>query len=170
MPSPENVAWAVGFRPRNPRSIRDLRKLTSVQRRLLWGAFPLVVAVRLALWTIPSRLVLRYALRWNERAERSPCLELSSSNLLAWAVRAASRRVPKASCLTQALAGQIFLGMHGFASQIHVGVARGEDGDFSAHAWLDVDGRVVIGDHGLDRYTRLPEIASSVLQLPGGFR
>jgi hypothetical protein len=170
MPLPEDAARPARYGRRLLRSIRDFPKARREQRKLLLTAFPLVIAVRLALWTVPSRLVLRYALRWNERAEQNHSSESPPANLAAWAVRAASRRIPGASCLTQALAGQIFLGMHGYASQIRVGVAREEDGTFSAHAWLDVNGKVLIGDHGLERYTRLPEIAASVLQMPGGFR
>jgi hypothetical protein len=170
MPLTEGAARTEDYRPRRLRSTGDLLKVRSEQRKLLLRAFPLVVAVRLALWACPSRLVLRYALRCSERANLRPPPGKPPASLIAWAVRAASRRVPKASCLTQALSGQIFLGMHAYASRIHVGVAREEDGRLSAHAWLEVEGRTLIGDHGLDRYTRMPEIASSVLRLPRGLR
>jgi hypothetical protein len=170
MPLPESSARTPSYRPGRRRSIGDLLKVRSEQRGLLLRAFFLVAAVRLALWTLPSRFVLRYALLWNERAKLRPTPGEPPADLVAWAVRAASRRIPEASCLTQALAGQIFLGMHGYDSQIHVGVAREEEGRLSAHAWLEVEGRILIGDHGLDRYTRLPDIASSILQPPGGFR
>ena len=39
--------------------------------------------------------------------------------------------------------------------QIHLGVARPDRAAFEAHAWLELDGRVLVGDHDLGRYTRL---------------
>ena len=57
----------------------------------------------------------------------------------AWGVNHAARFVPGASCLTQALAAQLLLARSGHRSQIQVGVAKGDDGRFVAHAWFERD-------------------------------
>lgn len=78
------------------------------------------------------------------------------------AVDAIRRALPltlRASCLTQALAGWIMLRRHGAVSRVRIGVASPEEAGFKAHAWLEVGGRVILGDledvnadGGLDSY------------------
>jgi len=75
------------------------------------------------------------------------------------AVTVASRYVPKATCLTQALATQVLLARRGHSVHLRIGVARSETGEFQAHAWVECYGRVVIG--GADapvRFTPLPPL------------
>jgi hypothetical protein len=63
---------------------------------------------------------------------------------IAWGVSKASRYVPRATCLTQALAGQYMLARRGIASRIRFGVdATGAE--FRAHAWLISGDRIVLG-------------------------
>ena len=50
-------------------------------------------------------------------------------------------------CLTQALAGQVLLERYGYPALVHVGVTKkAKNGTFQAHAWLESDGKVVIGE------------------------
>lgn len=73
---------------------------------------------------------------------------------IVWAGRAAARRMPFATCLSSALALQRLLARNGHDSELHIGVA-GSGGDFTAHAWLERDGRILIGEEEQHRYTRL---------------
>jgi Transglutaminase-like superfamily len=83
---------------------------------------------------------------------------------IAWAVAVASRYVPAATCLTQALAGQILLAHYGEAALLRIGVAKNEAGKLEAHAWVESRGRVVIGDsRELFRYTVLPSVEEKLL-------
>lgn len=68
----------------------------------------------------------------------------------------AARYVPRATCLTQALALQAMLGRAGTPSELRIGVARGKETEVDAHAWLECEGRVVIGDGQLERYVPMP--------------
>jgi hypothetical protein len=74
----------------------------------------------------------------------------SLEHRLVWSIRRASRLVPRATCLTQALALQVLLGRRGYASEIRVGVRRDEEGQFAAHAWLVGADRVLIGGDAHD--------------------
>jgi hypothetical protein len=38
---------------------------------------------------------------------------------------------------------------------VHIGVVRSEEGKFEAHAWVESEGRAVIGGHALECYTPL---------------
>jgi hypothetical protein len=74
-----------------------------------------------------------------------------------WAVALASRYVPAATCLTQALAGQVLLNQHCAPTVLRIGVMKDQRGEFQAHAWIESQGRVVIGDvPDLASFTELP--------------
>ena len=111
--------------------------------------------VRAALWLLPfgsvRSLVARLGRRTHWRARRS------ADERIAWAVAASARAVPGATCLTQALATKVLLSREGLRGDLRIGVAK--DGDtLTAHAWVECDSRVVIGDHDLERFTVLPPI------------
>jgi hypothetical protein len=117
---------------------------------ILLRAVPLVCAVRLALWMVPFaklRQGVAALARPHSRRESG-----YSVDQLSWGVRAVSRYVPRASCLTQALVLHILLRREGLPSRIQVGVSK-DSGLFEAHAWVESQNRVVIGDSGLQRYT-----------------
>ena len=79
-----------------------------------------------------------------------------STARIVWAVRAASRYVPGATCLTQSLAAYLLIGRNGGAPRLHVGVMKEAAGHLKAHAWVVSDGVVVIGEgRDLARYTEL---------------
>ncbi|MFO6448770.1 lasso peptide biosynthesis B2 protein [Erythrobacter sp. NE805] len=76
---------------------------------------------------------------------------------LARRIERLAQLVPRATCLTQALALQYLLARAGHGSDLHVGVRCDDAGRFEAHAWLACNGRVVIGAAGtrLSDYTHL---------------
>jgi hypothetical protein len=65
----------------------------------------------------------------------------------AWAARAVGTRfLPDRPCLTQALVLQYLLLRRGDdAAQLRIGVTKDKDGGLQAHAWVDRNGRVLIG-------------------------
>jgi hypothetical protein len=123
--------------------LRKFFLLPATERLLLARALTFLVTMRFALWLIPFR-----TLRWTLA---SPAHDLFSAERVAWAVQAASRYVPRATCLTQALALHVLLKRAGLQSRIRIGVAKEEQ--FESHAWVESQGKVVIGDCGLERYT-----------------
>ncbi len=133
--------------------------------RTLWllsRATGAVIVVRTALWVLPARVVLRGVERTVRRWPVVPDPTVGAIRRAVWAVLVASRRVPGASCLTQALAAKLMLARCGVPSQLRIGVARGEQGNFQAHAWLEAVGQVVIGDVGLERYATLPSLGPAL--------
>ena len=124
---------------------------------LLVMAAATTAAVRAGLWVLPFRTVRGLAARL---AMAAPAGSRNQRPLdrVVWAVLVASRFVPRATCLTQSLAAQILLARHGYPAELRLGVAR-EAGRFDAHAWVESNGRVVIGNADLARYT--PMVNSS---------
>lgn len=120
-----------------------------------------VAAYRLALSTLPFRWVRSLS---TFRARPSGVRTGSSPDLadLTWAVSVVSRRVPRATCLTQALALQALLAREGRPAELQIGVAKAADGAFEAHAWLESEGRVVIGGGDVERFTPLARVVSPV--------
>ncbi len=49
------------------------------------------------------------------------------------------------SCLTQALCGRMLLQRSGYEPILKIGVTKTREGDFRAHAWVELDGAIVIG-------------------------
>jgi hypothetical protein len=127
------------------RLIARYKELSAGERRLFVRALILVLAVRVALWTLPFRIIRTWVDRLRKPAGPWRDLERRHIRQVAWAVEAASRRVPGATCLTQGMAVQVLLGRLGQHSELRLGVARKPNGEFSAHAWVEAQGRVVNG-------------------------
>jgi hypothetical protein len=70
----------------------------------------------------------------------------------AWAVRAVSRYVPGATCLTRALAAQALLTNAGHQPRIEIGVRKDGQDRFLAHAWVVCGEQIVIGGAEADGY------------------
>jgi hypothetical protein len=132
------------------------------ERGLLVGACARVFAVRVALWVLPSKWIIRYVKRLSApktpRPDALPVQTRVTPGEIVWAVDAASRRFPDATCVTQAVSALLLLRRHGYEAQFCVGVARSEDGSVKAHAWLERAGRVLIGRTNQE-FVRLPEMA-----------
>jgi hypothetical protein len=123
-------------------SLRTLVSLPPSERGLLLRTLPLVVAIRVALWVVPLRQVRRL-IQTCERLPFSVPAELPVTRL-EWAVRAASRRVPMATCLTQSLSLQFLLARAGHSSEIHIGVKKDMETGFQSHAWIECEGRMLL--------------------------
>jgi len=86
-----------------------------------------------------------------------------SAERVAQVVEVASRHTPGVeTCLAQALTTQVLLARRGYPALLHIGVLRGEQEQFQAHAWVVSEGKAVIGGSELERYTPL-----AILELEG---
>ena len=131
--------------------LRRFAYLPRRERRLLLSAFVLVAATRAALPVVPFR---RLQARARRVATPTPRGDGPSPERVAWAVAVAGRYVPDATCLAQALALQRLLGRYGHRAELRIGVAK-EDGDLKAHAWLEREGSILIGEAGASDFTTL---------------
>jgi hypothetical protein len=122
------------------RKIHTIRLLSPCERRLAGSAIILMGIVRIALWVVPFRALKR--ITTSGRISRLRFSRFSEEQV-AWAVRLATRYVPRASCLTQALAAQNLLNWSGLESRLHIGVNR--EAGFKAHAWIECAGRILVG-------------------------
>lgn len=116
------------------------------ERQLLLRTLYLLTRVRLSLWLLPYRTVSGWAQSASQRSQPKGRDSISGIDDICRAITMAARFVPGASCLTQALVGQILLGQAGHAVTLQIGVLRKGGGPLQAHAWLESAGRVILGD------------------------
>lgn len=128
------------------RSLATFRALPGDDRRLLLQALMTTVMFRLALHLMSIERLRRLSSRMGHGWR--------SVDRIVWAVRAVARRMPGTTCLNSALALQSLLSANAHGSDLHIGVTR-EEGVFVAHAWVEKDGRVLIGEDERRTYTRL---------------
>jgi hypothetical protein len=137
------------------RRLRKFLSLSGIERGLLLSALFLTAGVRLGLWLLPFQTLRRLLSRKTQTADAQRAGEQPAPERIAWAVRAASRYVPRATCLTQALAARTLLTRNGYAAQVLFGAAKDGAKRLEAHSWLECQGRVLIGESNLGRYTPL---------------
>lgn len=70
-------------------------------------------------------------------------LELGVYRII-WAVQATSPYIVRSTCLTKAFTAQVLLSLNNCSSTLRIGVKK--ESDFEVHAWLEMDGVVVMGE------------------------
>jgi hypothetical protein len=142
--------------------MEQVRKFSSLstadQILLLKSAFWLGM-ITLGLRVRSFQAMQRFSMGTRQKTAGAHHTDQPSADRIAWAVSVASRYVPAATCLPQALAVRMLLQQQGYPARLHIGVAKGEGGQLEAHAWVESEGRVVVGNsQDLSRYTPLPSL------------
>ncbi|MFZ3212158.1 MAG: lasso peptide biosynthesis B2 protein [Terriglobales bacterium] len=117
-------------------------RLSRGDRWLLLRAFAAVASAWVTVRLFPPSVVLRKV------SEDIPLLsprQPQTTARIGWAIAVAARYIPGSKCLVQAFAGRNLLASYGFPGTIHIGVAKDSRNWLSAHAWVEVEGRTVIG-------------------------
>jgi hypothetical protein len=142
---------------------RRFRALRPGDRRLVIEAAVLLAVVRIGLSLIPFQ-TLRRVLDYYAGSRGGA---VGSSNeptaRVAWAVTSVARRWPRATtCLIEALAADAMLRRRACASEIRFGVRppSGPASRLDAHAWVEQNGVVVLGE-----VVRMGDYA--VMSIPG---
>jgi hypothetical protein len=136
--------------------LRKFLHLSTVERRLLIKTALLLEAIKLGMRLLPFRTLRRLMSLVVDAPIKPQCEDHPSIERVAWAVQVASRYAPGVkTCLTQALATQVLLARRGYPALLHLGVTRGEQEQFQAHAWVVAEGKVVIGGSEFRSYAPL---------------
>jgi len=129
-------------------------------KRLLAEALFWVVLLRFKLWVFPYKWFGDDPALIETLDTNDADVDWSIVEKVASSVRETSRFVPYASCLTQALATRTLLMKRGQVSSLSLGVDKNANG-FEAHAWVEVNGRIIIGK--LPRHHRFAVLDSRSL-------
>ena len=137
--------------------LRKFLSLTHSDRHLLVSAVFLLGAIRLGLWLLPFPTWRRLLVSRTETTPELKAAEPASQNRVVWAVKVASRYIPGVKCLALALATKVLLAHQGYISELRIGVVKSKSGQLEAHAWVESQGKIVIGGaRDLSYYTPLP--------------
>jgi hypothetical protein len=139
-------------------------QLSSSDRRLFLSALFLLAAIRIGLALLPFKSLTKVLGNLSRVVRGSvPPPHSSLPDRIAWAVGKAGNYIPKARCLCRALAGQVLLSWHGIPSDLRIGVAKKNGSELEVHAWVETEGRVLIGDlEDLSQYVQLPSLTNAV--------
>jgi Transglutaminase-like superfamily len=137
------------------------RSRTIREYRLLGQALAATAIARVGLLILPLATVRR-AVRWLAASSHplAPGYRCSPEQVIRASVSAGLHSPLGTTCLATALVAQAMLQHHGHDARLRVGVRRDANGAFRAHAWLERDGRVVVGGPlaVVDSYTLLPKL------------
>lgn len=136
--------------------IHKFFQLPPNERFILAQAWGLFLLVDLALRILSFQYLLNLSKKIVPRRKDDSALALVPSVMrLSWLVEVAGRYAPvKATCLKRALVLSWLLGRRGTQTELRMGVAR-HDGSLKAHAWLNLDGQVILGHHEGEHYEPL---------------
>jgi hypothetical protein len=141
----------MSFPPRFPR----LHRLSAGDWLLAAEALGELVRASLAVALLPFRDVAAAASQAPVRTNRLPD-DPDLPRRIRWAVDAWGGRVPwRAVCFQRGLAAHRMLRRRGCPSRLHYGVAQEEAKGLSAHVWVSLEGRPVIGGEEAANFTCL---------------
>ena len=140
-------------------------RLPTAERWWAIEAFAWLGVARLAVLTIPfRRLAASLGIRQTseDRQTDSKAPLLPELLRVARIIRQVSNHTPwRSNCLAQALAGRGMLSRRGVASTLYFGVAKNEQGELEAHAWLRSGETTVTGATEIIRYAVVARFADS---------
>lgn len=135
--------------------IHKFFQLPPSERLILAQAWGLFILVELALRILPFMRLLNLSKKVFQKQKGEPAWDWPSVVRMSWLVEVAGRYAPvKVTCLKKALVLSWLFGRRGTQAELQIGVAR-QQGGLKAHAWLDLDGQVIIGHQELERYETL---------------
>jgi transglutaminase superfamily protein len=132
-------------------------KLSKTDQLLLARAWGVLWVIKLGLWVVPFRNMKRFLTNENYPVRRGKEKVKIPVKRVAWTVSMASRYVPNGkNCLLRAATTHHLLKRIGHPSVLHIGVDSSTQGTLDAHAWVESNGEVVVGNlSDLDRFAIL---------------
>lgn len=143
---------------------RRLLQLSWPDRLLFAEALLSLAVARLAVVVLPFRVLARHLGTHMGESPRADDPAAEAPRRVAWAVAAASRRVPwRSMCLEQGLAAKAMLRRRGIPNTLYLGVARALDpaDSVDAHAWVRAGTLHVTGGRDQSRYAVVSTFADA---------
>jgi len=147
------------------KQLRKFLSLTNIERQLFIKAFLLLALVRLGMWLLPFK-TLRRLLAIISQGNLVGLPQYSpTTDQIVEAVNRSSCYLPgNPKCLARALTTQTLMSQYCYSAELRIGVAKGEQGQFEAHAWVESQGQIVIGNlTDLSRFTPMSSCERSRL-------
>jgi hypothetical protein len=138
-------------------------QLASQERNLFLKTYVLLTVVRLGLFLKSfNRLckLLELISRHNQTVVGDPLSQRQLIVRVQWAINACCKFMPgSVKCLARALTMKTLLDQHGCPSKLMIGVDKNQAQQLEAHAWIEYEGHVIIGQlNDLTRFKPLPNL------------
>ncbi|NJM65475.1 MAG: lasso peptide biosynthesis B2 protein [Acaryochloris sp. RU_4_1] len=147
------------------RRVLKFFRLRNCDRNALIQTFLLLIGIRLGLWLLPFQTLLRGLDNIGQSPDPTPSSPAHPAHPrkvgeIIWAVNISSRYMPgQVKCLARALITQLLLRRHNYDPQLRIGVAKTTLDQLEAHAWVELEGKVVMGQvEDLSRFTPMPAL------------
>ena len=138
--------------------LQKFRRLSPQERSFLIQAWCVLLVIDIALRCLPFPSIASFCRRLRATGNDENTISLPPVTQLAWLVNVAGRYSPfGTSCLKEALVLSWLMSQRGMATTLRIGVAR-RHGTLDAHAWLEHNGRIILGEADADAYAPLPPI------------
>ena len=121
-------------------------KLNRSGKKLFLQAYLLMILIRLGLLLLPFRRLQNLILKVKRFESIAAVDPQPSLGAIAQSVHRSARYSPgEVMCLAKALTTAVMMSIYGFPYKIKIGVAKGESNKLEAHAWIESEGKVVVG-------------------------
>jgi len=138
------------------RAILKFFALSNADRILIVRAVSLFIGIWIGLRLFSFGKILAVLNKYSARVSNSGGNSPRNPDKIIWAVSAIGRYLPlRPSCLEQALTARLLLCREGYHSIVRIGIAAGND-RFQAHAWLEHNGKIVVGNKAVEDFHPLP--------------
>lgn len=131
---------------------------------LIFVAYIVLATIRLGLWLLPFHILLKLLEKASQSDFPFPTPNLQNPSLflhkIVWSVNTATRNMPGgAKCLARALTAKFLMARYGHFPKLCIGVAKKNEENIEAHAWIEYQGHIIIGFlPDLSRYIPLPSL------------
>lgn len=143
------------------RRLKYTREFIS-ERKFQFEAALLIVFVKFSLRFFPFRVTRKVLASIPVYKYSSPTNRPSLDTLIQ-SIESGSKRFPgHTTCLVEAMSAQALLKRHGYSSSLQIGLSRPDEHLLHAHAWVEFQGEVLVGDTGdLSVFTQLPSLSDN---------
>ncbi len=138
--------------------VNNLRKwgeLSWAERGLLLETAVLSITVRLCLWLIPFRLLAPYLGRETQTvaAQAISQKKQQQADRISWSVQVVARQTRwQNCCLVNSIVAKTILRRRGIGTQLFLGLAKDDQRNLQAHAWLSCGDFIVTGQENHERF------------------
>lgn len=134
---------------------RKYLKLSPECRRLLMEAYLSLGLSRFLLMTKEFKAIAPRLGRHMQEASAETCEnQICKAKKVGWAINVMSRHTFwESKCLVQATAAKLMLNRRRIKSTLYLGMAKDENGNLIAHAWIKSCGLTLTGGSNADNFT-----------------
>ena len=121
-------------------------RLSQIERILLVKAVTLMAVIRIGLLVIPFKRLYRLVSEAGKKNSGRHNSDPEYQKHVVYAISRASKYFHgNNTCLIQSVVGLYLLEKNGISTKLCIGVVKNDSGGLCAHAWVESNGKIIIG-------------------------